>query len=72
MSFAVVIELLCFLVDVNLDRAQGDDDNYNYTNEQDVVDVDDIGYKIYATMLLVYYGHLDFTCIVIVVLSPMV
>ena len=31
MNFAVVIELLCFLVDVNLDRGQGDDDTYNYT-----------------------------------------
>ena len=42
MNFAVVIELLCFLVDVNLDRGQGDD--YNYANEEDVVDGDDIEY----------------------------
>ena len=42
MNFAVVIELLCFLVDVNLDRGQGDDDNDTY--EEDSIDANDIEY----------------------------
>ena len=44
MNFAVVIELLCFLVDVNLDRGQGDEENYNDTYEEDSVDANDIEY----------------------------
>ena len=44
MNFAVVIELLCFLVDVNLDRGQGDDDTYYHTYDEDAVDADDIEY----------------------------
>ena len=43
MNFAVVIELLCFLVDVNLDRGQGD--HYNGDNgEEDAIDGNDIEY----------------------------
>ena len=42
MNFAVVIELLCFLVDVNLDRGQGgrNDD----ANEEDILGGKDIEY----------------------------
>ena len=40
MNFAVVIELLCFLVDVNLDRGQGERD---YA-EKDAIDGNDIEY----------------------------
>ena len=42
MNFAVVIELLCFLVDVNLDRGQGDlaDD----ADEEDILGGNDIEY----------------------------
>ena len=43
MNFAVVIELLCFLVDVNLDRGQGDHDNYD-NDEEDAICGNDIEY----------------------------
>ena len=40
MNFAVVIELLCFLVDVNLDRGQGEHDYV----EEDAIDGNEIEY----------------------------
>ena len=42
MNFAVVIELLCFLVDVNLDRGQGGHDAD--ADEEDILDGNDIEY----------------------------
>ena len=42
MNFAVVIELLCFLVDVNLDRGQGDHDAD--ADKEDILGGNDIEY----------------------------
>ena len=46
MNFAVVIELLCFLVDVNLDRGQGGhaDDADDDADEEDILGGNDIEY----------------------------